>query len=43
MIFIGKIVLVSMFTLGLQLIFAEGAWAWGPAVHTVIASRMLGE
>lgn len=43
MIFFGKIVLVSLVTLGIQLIFAEGAWAWGPAVHTVIASRMLGE
>ncbi len=43
MIFIGKVVIVSLFTLGLQLIFAEGAWAWGPAVHTVIASRMLGD
>jgi hypothetical protein len=26
-----------------QLIFAEGALAWGPAIHTVIASRILGE
>jgi hypothetical protein len=25
----------------LELVFAEGAWAWGPAAHTVIACKML--
>ncbi|MGD2126537.1 MAG: zinc dependent phospholipase C family protein [Desulfobacteraceae bacterium] len=30
-------------TLLFQLIFTEGAWAWGPAVHTVIACRILEE
>lgn len=37
--------IVSLFAVCLiaQLTFAEGAWAWGPAVHTVIASRLLGD
>lgn len=43
MVFFGKILLTSIVAFGLQLIFADGAWAWGPAVHTVIATRMLGE
>ena len=37
--------ILSFFSISfiLQLIFAEGAWAWGPAVHTVLACNILNE
>lgn len=38
-----RILCLSVVSVLGELVFAEGAWAWGPAVHTVIASRMLGE
>ena len=41
--FIIKLTLMFSVTFILGLIFADGAWAWGPAVHTVIACRLLEE
>ena len=41
--FLFKVVLFLIVSLILQLILTDGAWAWGPAVHTVIACTALDE
>ena len=43
LIFISKVIFFSSISLLFQLIFTEGAWAWGPGVHTVIACRISDE
>jgi len=40
--FLRTLVLCSFF-LGLELVIVNGAYAWGPGIHTWIAYRMLGE
>lgn len=42
MVFV-KIALFSIACGTLQFLFPDGAWAWGPGVHTVIASSILGD
>jgi len=38
-----KILLFLLVSFLFQLFFADGAWAWGPAVHTVLGCRILEE
>lgn len=39
--FFLKILVLLVVGLLVELIFASGAWAWGPAVHTVLGCRIL--
>jgi hypothetical protein len=39
--FIIKILIVFSFIILKELMFSDGAWAWGPAVHTVISCNLL--
>ncbi len=39
--FLLKILVLLIIGLTFELVFANGAWAWGPAVHTVLACRTL--
>ena len=39
--FLIKIFLVFSVTLVLELVFSEGVWAWGPAIHTAVSCRIL--
>ena len=41
--FFVKILLFFTISFLYHLTFAEGAWAWGPAIHTVIACKILSE
>jgi hypothetical protein len=41
MLFIKIAIILSILTIK-ELIFSDGAWAWGPAVHTVISCNLLG-
>ncbi|MGD8983428.1 MAG: zinc dependent phospholipase C family protein [Desulfobacteraceae bacterium] len=41
--FLLKILFFLMVSLIYQLILTEGAWAWGPAIHTVIGCTILDE
>ncbi len=41
--FLTKVVFFFSIFFIFNLIFAEGAWAWGPAIHAVIACRILDE
>ena len=41
--FILKIILSFSICISFQLIWAEGAWAWGPGIHTVIACGVIEE
>ena len=43
MMFFLKVMFFTSISLLFQLIFTEGAWAWGPAIHTVIACRISDE
>lgn len=38
---LSKALVFFLVFFGWELVFSEGAWAWGPAVHTVIAFRMI--
>jgi len=40
-VFLSKIVIFFSACVLADFVFAPGAWAWGPAVHTVLASRIL--
>ena len=40
--FLLKILFVLSFIILKELISADGAWAWGPAVHTVISCNIIG-
>jgi hypothetical protein len=40
--FLLKILIVLSIIILKELISADGAWAWGPAVHTVISCNMIG-
>lgn len=40
--FLHKILIVLSIVILKELIYADGAWAWGPAVHTVISCNILG-
>ncbi|MBW2031505.1 MAG: zinc dependent phospholipase C family protein [Deltaproteobacteria bacterium] len=40
---ICKILVFLLASFVLQLFFADGVWAWGPAVHTVLGCRILEE
>ena len=39
--FVIRMLVLLVAGLLVELIFADGAWAWGPAVHTVLACRIL--
>jgi hypothetical protein len=41
MLFIRIAIILSIITIK-ELMFSDGAWAWGPAVHTVISCNLLG-
>lgn len=41
--FLSKILVILFISLILELVFACGAWAWGPAIHTAIGLRVLDE
>lgn len=43
MLFLCRVSLLVSLSLLSQLIFADATWAWGPAVHMVIASSILGD
>ena len=36
-----KILFIILISFGFQLVFSGRVWAWGPAIHTVIACRIL--
>ncbi|MFH1488022.1 MAG: zinc dependent phospholipase C family protein, partial [Pseudomonadota bacterium] len=38
-----KILIIPLISLGYNLFFSGEAWAWGPAIHTVIACKILSE
>lgn len=40
--FLPKILIVLSIFIFKELIYADGAWAWGPAVHTVISCNIIG-
>lgn len=40
--FLVKILIILSIIILKELISADGAWAWGPAVHTVISCNMIG-
>ena len=41
--FFLKIISILIGVSVLNLVFAEGAWAWGPAAHTIISCKILEE
>jgi hypothetical protein len=40
--FLAKIAIILSVIIIKELMFSDGAWAWGPAVHTVISCNLLG-
>ena len=41
--FLAKVIFFFSISFIFNLIFADGAWAWGPAIHTVLACGILNE